>query len=65
MVLFLRCGVLASKDLEEQYGDDISFILAQLKMLSESENVSKQILIFHHLHMLFPTMKVFCDVYLP
>lgn len=36
---FYRHGVLASDELEEEYHDDIAFLLTKLKMLSESENV--------------------------
>lgn len=37
--IFYRHGVLASDELEEEYHDDIAFLLTKLKMLSESENV--------------------------
>ncbi|CAI8008094.1 Tripeptidyl-peptidase 2 [Geodia barretti] len=36
----MRYGVLTSDELEDEYGDDISFLLAKLRMLSESEMCS-------------------------
>ena len=35
-----RYGVLTSDELEDEYGDDISFLLAKLRMVSESEMVT-------------------------
>jgi tripeptidyl-peptidase-2 len=36
----MRYGVLTSDELEDEYGDDISFLLAKLRMVSESEMCS-------------------------
>ena len=36
---FNRNGVLSSRELEEEYGEDLSFLLARLKMLCENETV--------------------------
>lgn len=35
-----RHGVLTSDDLVEEYGDDVHFLLARLKMISEAKDVS-------------------------
>ena len=36
----LRRGVLHSEDLQEEYGDDVKFLLARLTLLSEDDSVS-------------------------
>ena len=39
-IFCIRCGVLTGDELEEEYGENVSFLLAKLKLLGESENVS-------------------------